>query len=86
MMAAQLHGFGARLPVAIAVAVALRQPVGRALAMRRAGLGADLHTTPGASARDSESFKWLREDVALEATVASYILGQFVRQATEYVR
>src|SRR5579883_197118 len=39
---AQLHRSGARLPVAIAVAVALRQPVRRALAMPGAGLRADL--------------------------------------------
>ena len=40
---AQLHRAGPRLPVPVAIAVALGEPVGRALAMRRAGPGADLH-------------------------------------------
>jgi hypothetical protein len=40
---AQLDRSGSRLPVPIAVAVALRQPIRRTLAVRRAGLGAHLH-------------------------------------------
>ena len=35
---AQLDRAGPRLPVAVAIAVALGEPLGRALAMRRAGL------------------------------------------------
>ena len=34
---------GPRLPVPVAIAVALGEPVGRALAKAGAGLGADLH-------------------------------------------
>jgi len=39
---AQLHRPGARLPISVAIAVALSEPVGRARAMRSAGLGANL--------------------------------------------
>ena len=39
----KLDRAGARLPVPVAVAVALGEPVGRTLAVRRAGLGADFH-------------------------------------------
>ena len=39
---AQLHGPGPRLPIAIAVAVALNQPLGRTLAVRGAGQSLDL--------------------------------------------
>ena len=49
---AQLHRSGARLPIAVAVAVALRQTVGRAFAMGRAGaaLNVQLHQALGGKA------------------------------------
>jgi hypothetical protein len=40
---AQFHPAGSRLPVAVAIAVALIDPLGRALPARSAGERADLH-------------------------------------------